>query len=109
MTDEQALDTLTTFRIYATDDEVREAMQIAIDALKWISVSEKLPNKITNKVIVLCENGYVGFGHYEKFHGTETWYNLESQKPFTDWNLDDCYTYEVTHWKPLPQPPKEDK
>ena len=24
----------------------------------------------------------------------------------TDWDLDDCETYEVTHWMPLPEPPK---
>ena len=75
---------------------------------KWIPVSERLPDKITNKVIVLCKNGYRGFGHYEDYKGEQTWYNLESDKPFTDWDLEDCESYEVTHWMPTPQPPKED-
>ena len=74
---------------------------------KWIPVAERLPDNIANKVIVCCKNGYVGFGHYEKFRGNEVWYNLENDRPFTDWNLDDCETYEVTHWMPLPEPPKE--
>lgn len=73
---------------------------------QWISVKDRLPQKITNKVLVLCKNKYVGFGHYEKYKGAETWYNLESQKPFNDWDLDDCETYEVTHWMPLPEPPE---
>ena len=73
---------------------------------KWISVKDRLPNKITNKVIVLCKNGYRGFGHYEDYKGKQTWYNLESDKPFTDWDLEDCESYEVTHWMPLPEPPK---
>ena len=72
---------------------------------EWIPASEP-PKKITNKVIVLCKNGYVGYGHYEDYIGKQTWYNLESGKPFTDWDLEDCESYEVTHWQPLPQPPK---
>ena len=73
---------------------------------EWISASEP-PEKITNKVIVLCKNGYRGYGHYEDYKGERTWYNLESGKPFTDWDLEDCESYEVTHWMPLPNPPKE--
>lgn len=72
---------------------------------EWISASEP-PKKITNKVIVLCKNGYMGYGHYEDYKGERTWYNLESGKPFTDWDLEDCESYEVTHWMPLPNPPK---
>ena len=72
---------------------------------EWIPASEP-PKKITNKVIVLCKNGYRGFGHYEDYKGERTWYNLESGKPFTDWDLEDCESYEVTHWMPMPQPPK---
>ena len=72
---------------------------------EWIPASEP-PKKITNKVIVLCKNGYRGFGHYEDYKGKQTWYNLESGKPFTDWDLEDCESYEVTHWQPLPRPPK---
>ena len=72
---------------------------------EWIPAS-KPPKKITNKVIVLCKNGYMGYGHYEDYKGKQTWYNLESGKPFTDWDLEDCESYEVTHWMPLPQPPK---
>ena len=72
---------------------------------EWIPAIEP-PKKITNKVIVLCKNGYRGFGHYEDYKGKQTWYNLESGKPFTDFDLEDCESYEVTHWIPLPQPPK---
>ena len=72
---------------------------------EWIPASEP-PKKITNKVIVLCKNGYIGYGHYEDYKGKQTWYNLESGKPFTDWDLEDCESYEVTHWMPLTHPPK---
>ena len=76
-----------------------------ITVQEWISASEP-PKKITNKVIVLCKNGYMGYGHYEDYKGKQTWYNLESGKPFTDWDLEDCESYDVAHWMPLPQPPK---
>ena len=72
---------------------------------EWIPASEP-PKKITNKVIVLCKNGYMGYGHYEDYKGERTWYNLESGKPFTDWDLEDCESYEVTHWMTMPHPPK---
>ena len=72
---------------------------------EWIPAREP-PKKITNKVIVLCKNGYRGFGHYEDYKGKQTWYNLESCKPFTDWDLEDCESYKVTHWMYLPHPPK---
>ena len=75
---------------------------------EWISASEP-PKKITNKVIVLCKNGYMGYGHYEDYKGERTWYNLESGKPFTDWDLEDCESYEVTHWMPLPPAPEDMK
>ena len=75
---------------------------------EWIPASEP-PKKITNKVIVLCKNGYRGFGHYEDYKGKQTWYNLESGKPFTDWDLEDCESYEVTHWMPLPPAPEDMK
>ena len=75
---------------------------------EWIPASEP-PKKITNKVTVLCKNGYRGFGHYEDYKGKQTWYNLESGKPFTDWDLEDCESYEVTHWMPLPPAPEDMK
>lgn len=69
---------------------------------QWIPASEP-PKSIVNKVIVLCKNDYRGFGHYEKEDDTGVWYNLETQEPFTNWDLDDCESYEVTHWMPLPE------
>ena len=72
---------------------------------EWISVEEKLPESIVNKVLVYCENGYIGYGHYEKYQGEETWYNLESGEPFSSWNWQNCSPYKVTHWMPLPAPP----
>ena len=83
----------------------------AIDSLqsnipRWVSADDP-PRSITNKVIVYCtsdeRNDYVGFGHYEKYKGVETWYNLENGKPFSEWNMT------VTHWQDRPEPPKKEE
>ena len=96
-------------KCYANDCHISELadhlIANGVTVQEWIPASEP-PKKITNKVIVLCKNGYRGFGHYEDYKGKQTWYNLESGKPFTDWDLEDCESYEVTHWQPLPRPPK---
>lgn len=74
---------------------------------KWISVKDKLPKSVTNKVLVWLEhedlNGYIGFGHYEKYKGQEIWFDLEHSEPFS------IRGYIVTHWMPLPEPPEEDE
>lgn len=61
---------------------------------EWISVNDGLPKNIANRVLVVCErsNG-VFYAHYEK----PFWINLETDKPFIS---------AVTHWMPLPHPPK---
>ena len=61
---------------------------------EWISVKDRLPKNIANRVLVVCErsNG-VFYAHYEK----PFWINLETDKPFIS---------TVTHWMSLPQPPK---
>lgn len=85
-----------------TLDELEVCPFCGREKVEWISVKDKLPKSIINKVIVCCKNGYVGFGHYERISSGGIWFNLESALPFTDWDLDDCETYEVTHWMPLP-------
>ena len=95
---------VTTYAKLAIEALEKEK-EIGVTVQEWIPASEP-PKKITNKVIVLCKNGYRGFGHYEDYKCKQTWYNLESGKPFTDWDLEDCESYEVTHWQPMPQPPK---
>ena len=61
---------------------------------EWIPVTERLPENIANRALVVCErsNG-VFYAHYEK----PFWINLETDKPFIS---------TVTHWMPLPEPPK---
>lgn len=74
---------------------------------RWIPCYEKLPESVGNKVIVFCigdepNTNYVGFGHYDNYPHIEEWYNLETGFPFADLGL------VVTHWMPLPEPPKSE-
>lgn len=76
-------------------------------AQKWISVKDRLPRSMANKVLVYVQHedlvGYIGFGHYERFHGEEMWYDLERGEQFAK------NGYTVTYWMPLPEPPKEEE
>ena len=71
---------------------------------RWISVEEALPKSIINKVLVYLEHedlvGYIGFGHLERWHGEEIWFDLEHDDSFADRG------YRVTHWMELPEKPK---
>ena len=102
---EKLIELLKQIKYVSVENAANILIANGVTVQEWIPASEP-PKKITNKVIVLCKNGYRGFGHYEDYKGKQTWYNLESGKPFTDWDLEDCESYEVTHWQPLPQPPK---
>ena len=99
------IDLLKQIKYVSVENAANILIANGVTVQEWVPASEP-PKKITNKVIVLCKNGYRGFGHYEDYKGKQTWYNLQSGKPFTDWDLEDCESYEVTHWQPLPQPPK---
>ena len=67
---------------FATDNKVGD---------KWIPVTERLP-EICEEVLVCTTRGNVMTCHYEK--------DLFIQ-------YDSWVTPDVTHWMPLPEPPKE--
>ena len=71
---------------------------------EWIPVSERLPRSMANKVIVYLQHEdyvpYIGYGHYEKFHGEEMWYDLENNEQFSKRG------YTVTHWMSMPKSPE---
>lgn len=73
--------------------------------MKWIPVSERLPDNNT-PVLVYCENTTIQGGavrHIGSLDSYGFWF-LKTKPdiasfPFHDWK--------VTHWMPLPEPPKE--
>lgn len=78
--------------------EFEIAMHTAEEKLpKWIPVNERLPKK-DGTFITAYRKGGVSQNWYMTFHhGGGKWYQ----------NSED--TGEVTHWMPLPQPPKEEQ
>lgn len=54
----------------------------------WISVDERLPNE-AERVLVYGENGFCFATRYKG-----------------DWLMPMIYPGELTHWMPLPEPPK---
>ena len=60
------------------------------DAMKWIPVTERLPEKNT-AVIVSDDNGIV----FQALYAYDGWDLWEGNEVF------------ITHWMPLPPPPKE--
>lgn len=62
---------------------------------EWISVKDRLPEEPGEVLVVLY--GKVGIAWY---HGGE---QFETGSGLI------CYVEEVTHWMPLPKPPKDDE
>ena len=80
---------------YGNGDIAEKLISNGVTVQEWISVDDRLPENIANRVLVVCErsNG-VFYAHYEK----PFWINLETDKPFIS---------TVTHWMQLPELPKE--
>ena len=121
MTNDEAIKWLEAIRkkyIHGGDEgfdiKRNEAVDLAIAALerdRWISVEERLPERNVD-VLVSAKgkiNGFIGetvtaiseryiFRLMPHLHGKETW-----RSPW-DYFLAD---YDITHWRPLPEPPKE--
>ena len=94
MTQKQLIDQFCEFRGKCTTDDV-VALNFAYEMLspRWISVEKELPPRFK-----LDPNVSVNVLTYG-FHTMVNWYDYERG----EWAID----REITHWMPLPQPPKE--
>ena len=79
-----------------------ERMVVSVNKPRWISVTERLPEKM-QYVLVRYQNNDMAVASW--FGGDE---HIRFWRAMTDegWCAD-CDT-EPTHWMPLPQPPKEE-
>ena len=71
-------------------------VEIALDIPHWINVEERVPD-ISGIYIAYSRKLGVVACEFCVYHGEETWY----QCGWGGWKLTD-----VTHWMPLPGPPK---
>ena len=80
---------------------------------RWISVEERLPEGIVdsrecdmgNAVLLYTPvDGYVHIGWFMRkdYRGRDLWHTLSAMRSHQ------TLTKKVTHWMPLPEPPKED-
>ena len=73
--------------------------------MNWISVKDRLPEEDSTKFIIFTEGVDVYCGRYysRNSFNRESFFIVESQNGhiFNDSN--------VTHWMPLPDPPKDEK
>ena len=68
----------------------------------WISVEERLPEEQDDYLIVLeiGSNQIVEIGYYLKEYGL----CVHDVYRYTDYKI----SYKITHWMPVPEPPKEE-
>ena len=99
---------------YMTVDEaIREFISlIDIDELtdtnvgKWIPVTERLPESVRKSYLCLTDTGY----HCEARWTNNVYGHLWTSGNEWGWSIADVPQYcKVTHWMPLPEPPKEVK
>lgn len=81
---------------------------VEVQQMRWIPVEERLPEKHSEYIVCACDEGepideriwgdtvVVCADYYD---GGFTWYEGN-----TEYDISDI----VTHWMPLPQPPKEE-
>jgi hypothetical protein len=63
----------------------------SISSIKWISVADRLPDN-EGKYLVCTANGNIGVGNFIDYYGAGKLLCFD--------------TWAVTHWMPLPEPPK---
>ena len=84
----------------ATNDYLnKEVERLETEQPKWIPLSERLPKKedIPYDCLVTLEHGVVCEATF-----------LDMDAPYHKWCANTGWLYHVTHWMPLPKPPKKD-
>lgn len=79
------------------DDEYSKGITIC----QWISVKDRLPPHQGKKVLVINGHGYISvLALWKKEYGNK-WTWLDERGHFN-------HTNDITHWMPMPKPPKEE-
>lgn len=81
------------------DDVSAVAYNLSPTEQKWIPVTERLPEE-KRLVLAVCKSGKIFVGDYWDCYGTIIW-RIRTARDSTK-NI----TQIVTHWMPLPEPPK---
>lgn len=72
--------------------------------MEWISVNDKLPEAVGGRLLPFDSTAVLAYrSHPVSCVGIE-YYEHDSKR----WSDDDQYEGEITHWMPLPEPPKNE-
>lgn len=71
----------------------------AAKAPRWIPVTERLPENLTSVIVHRKDGGIFTWEYFNTSPTDECW---------IDDSMNVYSFYDVTHWMPLPQPPKEE-
>lgn len=66
---------------------------------RWISVEDRLPENLTSVIVHRKDGGVFIWEYFDTSPTDECW---------VDDNMNVYSFYDVTHWQPLPEPPKEE-
>jgi hypothetical protein len=106
-------------RTMAEAERIGDALDVVADG-GWIPVSERLPEEF--KPVCISGKPYDNYGHlqalaflagtrWEFLDDSFNWYDfgvLEGEAPQSKGELDEAEAIYITHWMPLPDPPKQD-
>lgn len=73
-------------------------------APKWISVKDRLPEKLNENNQVYLTEEVIGFDGESAYIGQFKVYKYDGHRTFFD---GDCFRSDITHWMPIPEAPKE--
>ena len=81
-----------------------EAYEREVTKQKWIPVTERLPESVCKSYLCLTNTGY----HCE-VRWTNNIFGFGKSDNIWGWSIADVPQYcKVTHWMPLPEPPREE-
>lgn len=75
------------------------------EAMKWISVKDRLPEKLNENNQVYLTEEVIGSDGESAYIGQFKVYKFDGHRKFFD---GDRFRSDITHWMPLPEPPKEE-
>ena len=82
---------------YGNDDIAEKLISNGVTVQEWVPVTEKLPE----------DSGYYLVVHRNKYNGSiSIAFEMYIKCKIGEWWEND-YAYDVTHWMPLPEMPKE--
>jgi hypothetical protein len=84
--------------------KILKEMEYEANIDKWISVKDRLPDEDGEYLISMYHRFMIG-GIYKKYTGR---FVAKYYAEYKEWRIMNDVCTSVTHWMPMPKPPKED-